>query len=92
MRPLDVWHRLLDEEGTNPQCRTGPQIEGPKIMLYAIGIGMFTGFIFLTCLLFVLKDVNAVIESAAGPLLQILYDATSNKAGAVCLLMFPVVC
>lgn len=61
-------------------------------MLYAICIGMFTGFIFLTCLLFVLKDVNAVIESAAGPLLQILYDATNNKAGAVCLLMFPVVC
>lgn len=61
-------------------------------MLYAICIGMFTGFIFLACLLFVLKDVNAVIESAAGPLLQILYDATNNKAGAVCLLMFPVVC
>lgn len=60
-------------------------------MLYAICIGMFTGFIFLACLLFVLKDVNVVIESAAGPLLQILYDATNNKAGAVCLLMFPVV-
>ncbi|KAI3393042.1 hypothetical protein diail_4781 [Diaporthe ilicicola] len=69
-----------------------PQIEGPKIMLYAICIGMFTGFIFLTCLLFVLKDVDAVIESAAGPLLQILYDATSNKAGAICLLIFPIVC
>lgn len=69
-----------------------PQVEGPKIMIYAILIGMFTGFIFLTCLLFVLTDVEAVIESAAGPLLQILYDATDNKAGAVCLLMFPIVC
>lgn len=69
-----------------------PQIEGPKIMIYSILIGMFTGFVFLVCLLFVLKDVDNVIESAAGPLLQILYDATSNKAGAVCLLMFPIVC
>lgn len=69
-----------------------PQIEGPKIMLYAILIGMFTGFVFLMCLLFVLDNVDNVIESAAGPLLQILYDATSNKAGAVCLLIFPIVC
>lgn len=69
-----------------------PQIEGPRIMISCIVIGMFTGFIFLMCLLFVLKDVNNVIESSAGPLLQILYDATSNKAGAVCLLMFPIVC
>ncbi|KAK7734304.1 polyamine transporter tpo5 [Cytospora paraplurivora] len=69
-----------------------PQIEGPKIMLYCILIGMFTGFVFLVCLMFVLKDVETVIESAAGPLLQILYDATSNKAGAVCLLIFPIVC
>lgn len=69
-----------------------PQIEGPRIMLSCIVIGMFTGFIFLMCLLFVLKDLDNTIESAAGPLLQILYDATSSKAGAVCLLMFPIVC
>ncbi|KAJ9134271.1 Choline transport protein [Pleurostoma richardsiae] len=69
-----------------------PQIEGPKIMMYCIGIGMFTGFVFLSCLLFVLKDVDTVIGSAAGPLLQILYDATQNRAGAICLLMFPLVC
>lgn len=61
-------------------------------MLSCIVIGMFTGFIFLMCLLFVLQDVDNTIESAAGPLLQILYDATSSKAGAVCLLMFPIVC
>ncbi|POS79173.1 hypothetical protein DHEL01_v202448 [Diaporthe helianthi] len=81
------WKRLIHHV-----INIGPHIEGPKIMIYAICIGMFTGFVFLTCLLFVLKDVDAVIESAAGPLLQILYDATNNKAGAVCLLMFPVVC
>lgn len=69
-----------------------PEIEGPRIMLACIVIGMFTGFIFLMCLLFVLQDVENTIASSAGPLLQILYDATSNKAGAICLLMFPIVC
>lgn len=89
---LQAEHLPYCTTNINSQCQIGPQIEGPKIMLYAICIGMFTGFIFLTCLMFVLKDVDAVIESAAGPLLQILYDATSNKAGAICLLMFPVIC
>lgn len=69
-----------------------PQREGPRIMIMCILIGMFTGFIFLSCLLFVLKDVDTVISSAAGPLLQILFDATNNKAGATCLLVFPLVC
>ncbi|KAH8901610.1 gaba permease [Thozetella sp. PMI_491] len=69
-----------------------PQRHGPRIMLACIGIGMFTGFVFLSCLLFVLKDVDVVIQSTAGPLLQILYDATENKAGAICLLIFPLVC
>lgn len=69
-----------------------PTIEGPKIMLYCIGIGMFTGFVFLSCLLFVLTDINDVNTNAVGPLLTIIHQATKNKAGAVCLLMFPLVC
>ncbi|KIW04753.1 uncharacterized protein PV09_04479 [Verruconis gallopava] len=69
-----------------------PHIQGPRIMLYCIGIGMVSGFFFLSCLLFVLKDVNNVIDSAAGPLLQIFMDATNNRAGSTCLLMFPLVC
>lgn len=69
-----------------------PQVEGPKIMLYCIGIGMFTGFVFLSCLLFVLTDIDAVNSSPVGPLLTIIYQATDNKAGAICLLIFPLVC
>ena len=69
-----------------------PTKEGPKIMIACVGIGLFTGFVFLSVLLFVLKDVDTVISSTAGPLLQIFYDATDNKAGAVCLLMFPLLC
>lgn len=37
-------------------------------------------------------EIQSVIESSAGPLLQIFYTATSSKAGAICLLMFPLIC
>ncbi|KAI5460567.1 amino acid/polyamine transporter I [Mariannaea sp. PMI_226] len=66
--------------------------EGPKLMIYCILIGMASGFIFLTCLLFVLKDVDVVLSSSAGPLLQILFDATNSKAGSICLIIFPLIC
>ncbi|XWX00452.1 hypothetical protein V2A60_008472 [Cordyceps javanica] len=69
-----------------------PSKRGPKIMVGCIGIGIFTGSIFLIVLLFVAGDIDRVIESAAGPLLQILINATKNTAGAICLLMFPLVC
>lgn len=66
--------------------------DGPKIMIACVLIGVFTGFIYLSVLLFVSKDIDTVISSLAGPMLQIFYDATSSKAGAICLLMFPLVC
>ena len=69
-----------------------PQLEGPKIMLHCISIGMFTGFIFLSVLLFCLKDLDTTIASTAGPLLQTFYDATNSRAGSICLLMFPLIC
>jgi choline transport protein len=61
-------------------------------MLACVAIGVGTGFIFLIVLLFVAGDINTVISSSAGPLLQIFYDATNSKAGSVCLLIFPLVC
>ncbi|KAG9545499.1 amino acid transporter, partial [Aureobasidium melanogenum] len=69
-----------------------PRKTGPFVMITCVAIGTFTGFIFLMCLLFVAGDINQVITSGAGPLLQILYNATSSHAGAICLLMFPLVC
>ncbi|KAH7021467.1 gaba permease [Microdochium trichocladiopsis] len=69
-----------------------PQRDGPRIMLWCIGIGMFTGWVFLSCLLFVVDDVDNAIASSAGPLLYILHAATDSTAGAICLLMFPLVC
>lgn len=67
-------------------------IVGPKIMVYCVCIGTFTGTVFLVVLLFVPGDINSVIESSAGPLLQILYNATQSNAGAICLLMIPLIC
>ncbi|EMC92243.1 hypothetical protein BAUCODRAFT_78321 [Baudoinia panamericana UAMH 10762] len=66
--------------------------EAPRIMIYCVAIGTFTGFIFLSCLLFVAGDAQQVIESPAGPLGYILYNATKSRAGTVCLLIFPLVC
>ncbi|KAJ5864528.1 Amino acid/polyamine transporter I [Penicillium soppii] len=69
-----------------------PSVEGPKIMIACVGIGTITGTIFLVCLLFVAGDINKIIESAATPLLAILKNATQSNAGAICLLIFPLVC
>lgn len=73
--------RLISAEVPNPS------VEGPKIMVTCVGIGTVTGCIFLIVLLFVAGNMEQVTTSAAGPLLQILIDATKNKAGAICLLM-----
>lgn len=59
-------------------------------MIACVGIGIFTGFIFLMVLLFVAGPIDGpdgVIMSRAGPLLQIFFNATGSKAGAICLLM-----
>jgi choline transport protein len=62
-------------------------VEGPKIMIACVGIGIFTGFIFLTVLLLVAGNVDEVLQSPSGPLMQIFFNATNSKAGSVCLLM-----
>ncbi|KAK3180068.1 hypothetical protein K4F52_008560 [Lecanicillium sp. MT-2017a] len=66
--------------------------KGPRIMVSCVCIGIFTGAVFLVVLLFVAGDIDAVITSKAGPLLQILLNSTQNTAGAICLLILPLVC
>ncbi|KAF9892832.1 hypothetical protein FE257_000421 [Aspergillus nanangensis] len=67
-------------------------VVGPKIMIYCVCIGCFTGFIFLVVLLLVAGDIHQVIESAAGCLLQIFRNATGSNVGSICLLLFPLIC
>ena len=69
-----------------------PRKEGPKIMIYCVLVGLFTGFILLSVLLLVAGSLDNVISSSAGPVLQIFLDSTKSRAGSVCLLMFPLVC
>jgi len=69
-----------------------PSVEGPKIMIACVAIGVFTGFIFLTVLLFVAGNPQDVISSTACPLLQIFLNATNSYAGSICLLLFPLIC
>lgn len=64
-------------------------------MIYCQYIGISTGLIFLIVVLFVsggLHNATRVIETSAGPLLEIFYIATDNRVGAVCLLVFPLIC
>ncbi|KAJ5624289.1 hypothetical protein N7510_000598 [Penicillium lagena] len=69
-----------------------PSVEGPKIMIACVGIGCVTGVIFLVVLLFVAGPIQPIIKSTATPLLAILKHATQSNAGAICLLMFPLIC
>ncbi|KAG8694058.1 hypothetical protein FRC09_010087 [Ceratobasidium sp. 395] len=68
-----------------------PHIHAPRAMVLAVLIGATSSFAFLVVLLFCLTDIDAVITSPAGALLEIIYQATSSRVGAVCLLMFPVI-
>lgn len=38
-----------------------------------------------------MRDPAAVISSSAGSLLETMYQATGNVAGAICLQVFPIV-
>lgn len=65
-------------------------VNAPRAMLLAPAVGAVSSFIVSIVLLFCLNDYDAVIESASGPLLTIIYQCTNNAGGSVALLMFPV--
>ncbi|KAF5856046.1 hypothetical protein ETB97_007989 [Aspergillus alliaceus] len=65
-----------------------PAIHGPRVMIACVATGIITGFVLIIILLFVSDDISTVIASVYGPLLQILFAATRNKAGAICLLLY----
>ena len=66
-----------------------PTTQGPRLMIYAIIMAVVTGFGFIAAVIAVIDDIPSVI-SASEPLLEIYYQATSNKAGSICLMMFPL--
>jgi amino acid transporter len=69
-----------------------PEWNCPIAMVAAIGIGAFSGFSYLTALLFSLSDYSALLTSPNGALLEAYYQATSNRAGATCLQVICIGC
>jgi amino acid transporter len=61
-------------------------------MIMCVLMGLGTGLAFQICLLFIIRDVDAVVTASTGPLIEIYLQATSSKAGTVCLVLFPMVC
>ncbi|TWU75045.1 hypothetical protein ED733_006451 [Metarhizium rileyi] len=66
-----------------------PTRQGPKLIIYAIVMAVITGFGYIAAVLAVIHDVPSAI-SASQPLLEIYYQATQNKAGSICLMLFPL--
>jgi amino acid transporter len=67
-----------------------PATQGPRMMIYAIVMAVVTGFGYITAVIAVIQDVEAAI-SAPQVLLEIYYQATQNKAGSICLMMYPLI-
>jgi choline transport protein len=67
-----------------------PHVNAPRVMILAVCIGAASSFVFLICLLFSIQNVDLVNTSAAGALLESMYQATGSKAGAICLQVFPI--
>ncbi|KAL4796799.1 amino acid/polyamine transporter I [Aspergillus venezuelensis] len=60
-----------------------PSRDAPKAMILSVGMGTFTGFIFLLVLCFCIGDIDTTANSSTGvPVLQIFYDSTGSKVGA----------
>lgn len=66
-----------------------PTTQGPRLIIYAIVMAVITGFGYIAAVLAVMNDIPSAIE-APEPLLEIYYQATQNKAGSICLMMFPL--
>ncbi|KOS13455.1 gaba permease [Malassezia pachydermatis] len=73
-----------------------PRKQGPLVMVCAVLIGIMTGFLFLSSVLFGSggeRNLQSLIDAASETALITIYEiATNNRAGAVCLTMFPLIC
>lgn len=67
-----------------------PSMNAPRVMVLAVVMGAGTAWLFLMVILFVIKDVEAVVGSI-NPLLEIYSQATQSHVGATCLCIFHVV-
>ncbi|EXJ86859.1 hypothetical protein A1O3_03813 [Capronia epimyces CBS 606.96] len=70
-----------------------PSVNGPKVILYPIILGLATVLPFASVCMFVVKDMDEVLHSPSGlPLIQLYYQATDSQAGTVALMVAFTVC
>jgi len=70
-----------------------PSRVGPRIMIGCVFLGIITGLIFLTILLALsggASNIDTIVSSPAGPLMEILTYATGKPALATLLVLFPL--
>ena len=66
--------------------------QAPRAMVLSVIVGFITGFAFVLALLFVIQDMDAVVNTPTGfPLAEIFRQATSSNVGAVCLTLITVI-
>ncbi|KAF2716291.1 GABA permease [Polychaeton citri CBS 116435] len=68
--------------------------QAPRAIILSVFIGAFTGFVFLIAICFCIGNIEETAASTTGvPLIQIFYDSTGSRAGAICLtVLITVIC
>ncbi|KAB8229508.1 amino acid/polyamine transporter I [Aspergillus alliaceus] len=70
-----------------------PSVNGPKVILYPVLIGLMTVVPFACTCMFVIKDMDAILHAPSGlPLIQVYYQATQSSTTTVLLMVAFTVC
>ncbi|CAH0027194.1 unnamed protein product [Clonostachys rhizophaga] len=70
-----------------------PSINGPKVIIYPVLIGLVTVIPFACTCMFVIKDMDAILNAPSGlPLIQLYHQATSSRPITFVLMVAFTVC
>ncbi|KAI9147294.1 Choline transport protein [Paramyrothecium foliicola] len=70
-----------------------PTRDAPRAMIYAIAVGGVTGFAFILVVLFSLTEPDVVLSTDTGlPIVELILQATKNRAGTCILTLLLGVC
>ncbi|VUC25521.1 unnamed protein product [Clonostachys rosea] len=70
-----------------------PSVNGPKVIIYPVLIGLVTVIPFACTCMFVIKDMDAILNAPSGlPLIQLYHQATGSRLITVCLMIAFTLC
>ncbi|KAF0328499.1 amino acid permease [Colletotrichum asianum] len=70
-----------------------PTVTAPKVIIYPVIIGLATVFPFACTCMFVIKDIDEILNAPSGlPLIQLYYQATGSRVITVLLMVAFAVC